>query len=156
MVRWQSVNDGETVTQYYLLENYFDDSELQALYDHCEENPEASGRLCVSEMDGYYKYSSLGIICPVRVVFTDNETGEVVCDLQTSDYRNGNVKGELVTRLAQLPDDVNQSDDSVELGYFSRYIYMSSGHSTPPAFNVGIIDVNESSEVMYDGTFSVY
>ncbi len=150
VVCWQTVEDGETVSQYYYLDYYFGDQAMQPLYDYCGENPGAAAGLVVSEMDGHYQNGSDGKIWPVRVVFKDETTGGVVCDILGDDYENAD--GGMVSFLAQTPEDGNTDADTVKLGYFSRFIYQPTTNYVYGVFNGAMgVNIDKTDQIMYDG-----
>ncbi|MCD7982112.1 MAG: HAMP domain-containing histidine kinase [Clostridiales bacterium] len=146
--RWQSCEDGEIRTEYISLEKYFED-EMTDFFEEYRQNPQWSHRLYISEMDGYYHGED--DFCPMRVVFCDSYTGEIVYELTNSWFENENYTSVMVRRLTELQETETGSVDSEQMqaGYFSVYICDSELLSVPEKYDMSMAE--DDIREMYSG-----
>lgn len=146
--RWQSYEDGEIRTEYISLEKYFEE-ELTDFFEEYRQNSQWSHRLYISEMDGYYHGED--DFCPMRVVFCDNYTGEIVYELTNSWYENENYTSVMVRRLTELQETETGGSDSEQMqaGYFSVYICDSELVSVPEKYDMSMAE--DDIREMYSG-----
>ncbi|MCD8148974.1 MAG: HAMP domain-containing histidine kinase [Clostridiales bacterium] len=130
--RWQSYQesdgDGEITTEYFSLNLYFSDEEMNDFFSWHDSYQDGSSSLSILEMDGYYKGRNF---LPLRVVFVDNSTREIVYELESEKYQSWKPVT-LVSRMADLSQGSSADADEVEYGYTQQYIYTVSAYVSQP------------------------
>jgi len=122
---------GEITTEYFSLNLYFSDEELNDFFSWYDSWRDGSSSLSVLEIDGYYKGRSFQ---PLRVVFADGSTGEIVYELESEKYQSWKPVT-LVSRMADLSQGSSADADEVEYGYTQQYIYTVSSQVSQPVLD---------------------
>ncbi len=144
--RWQTVADGEVETEYFVLSNYFSEKAMAEFFAWYNGYQDGDSVLAITEMDGYYKYGSNNSLTLLRVVFTDSRTQEIVYELESDSYLEGDFENKMVCRLAELPQDEGEIPEDTEFGNITHYIYTIPTHVAQP-----VVDEYEGELILKDG-----
>ncbi len=144
--RWQTASDGEVETEYFALNNYFSEEAMADFFSWYSEYQKSGGGFVITEMDGYYKYGSKNSLTLLRVVFTDSRTQEVVYELESNSYLEGEFEDKMVCRLTELPQDEGEISEDTEFGNVSYYIYTIPAHAAQP-----VIGEDECEWILEEG-----
>ncbi len=124
---WRINTEEGIQSEWYALEDYFSEEELEGFFRYYTENDTAAGGRTgcyIQKISGFYNGQ---VYKPIEVVFGDWNNEDEIYVLQNEERVRQISESRLVYRVANITQDELDEPDKTETGYFSMYLYDQRG-----------------------------